>query len=76
MDSVLAIGGVILLAAGVFSLLAVCGIGIAIPFIKNPVSKASNLKTLKTFAIISALSLLIGTGVCALQFQLYPLRIN
>jgi len=76
MESLLAIGGAILLATGVFSLIAVCGIGIALLFINNPVSKASNLKTLKKLAIIAALSLMVGTGMCALQFQFYPLNIH
>jgi hypothetical protein len=76
MEVVLAIGGAILLFAGAMCLFAVCAIGIAFLFIRDPVSKASNLQSLKKIAITCALLLLVGTGMCALQFQFYPLNIH
>jgi len=76
MDGLLAILGLILLAAGVLSILAFVCIGIGVLLTKEPIAKAKNVRRLKKTAISAALLLLVGTGVCMLQFQLYPLNLH
>ncbi len=76
MDGILAIAGLILLAAGLLSLAAAAFIGIGVMTTKDPVAKAASIRSLKKTAIAAALLLLVGTGVCTLQFTLYPLKID
>ncbi len=61
--------GVILLAASLIFLL----IGLVV---KDSLQKQKAQKLLKKILFLAAILLLVGTGVCALQFKFFPLRIG
>ncbi len=76
MDGLLAIAGLILLVAGILSLLTAGFLCLKLLFTNDPVAKASSLRSLKKASLLTALFLLVGTGICTLQFQLYPLNLH
>ncbi|MBC7752229.1 MAG: hypothetical protein H7Z73_11050 [Candidatus Saccharibacteria bacterium] len=75
-ENTLALSGTFLLAVGIIFLassLIILLIGLVT---KDPLQKTKTYSLLKKILLLAAILLLVGTGVCALQFNFFPLRIG
>lgn len=75
-ENTLAFSGSVSLAVGVIFLassLIILLIGLVI---KDPLHKKKTFSLLKKTLLLAAILLLVGTGVCALQFKFFPLRLG
>jgi|GEM_PF-3528140 len=75
-ENTLALSGTFLLAVGIIFLassLIILLIGLVI---KDPLKKTKTYSLLKKILLLAAILLLVGTGICALQFNFFPLRIG
>jgi hypothetical protein len=75
-EGILAFSGLLSLAIGVIFLISspLCLlIGL---LIKDPIQNKKAFALLKKTLLLTAILLLVGTGICALEFQFYPLKIG
>lgn len=75
-ENTLALSGTLSLAIGVIFLassLIILLIGLVL---KDPLQKTKTYSLLRKILLLAAILLLVGTGICALQFNFFPLRIG
>ena len=64
----LALGMIIIMSSLIFLLIGL--------LTKDPLQKKKTFTFLKKILLLAAILLLVGTGICAVEFQFYPLRIG
>lgn len=75
-ENTLALSGTFLLAVGIIFLVSSLIILLIGLVTKDPLKKTKTYSLLKKILLLAASLLLVGTGICALQFNFFPLRIG
>jgi hypothetical protein len=75
-EGILAFSGLLSLAIGVIFLISSLLCLLIGLLNKDPIQKKKIFTLLKKILLMAAVLLLVGTGICALEFEFYPLKIG
>ena len=76
MGSILGFGGMGMLFVGLIAIVCsiIIGVHLFVTKTKGAVEREKVVRCFKVVLLISVLCLLVGTGMCTLQFVYYPIR--